>query len=138
MAESIAHAPEAESARADRRTLTAARSRFGLDEIYAVAFRCDQCQTVVRFPRIQWAGFPESCPNCGTEWMREPISQSQWPEDKSAYIFRMIRAFREALQALVGMERSSVFTLLLEMNERPSHDKAGRSDATREGDPPRG
>lgn len=129
-------ARESESPRADRDQPTT-RSRFGLDEIQSIDFRCDLCQTVVRFPRIQWAGLPESCPNCGTEWMREPASQGLWPEDQSAYVFRTMRAFREALQALVGLGGSSVFTLQLEMNEQPNHGKLDRSNAERNNGSPR-
>lgn len=96
------------------------RSSFGLEQIRTVAFHCGRCRTVVRFPRIRWANFPECCPNCGARWMTRPTGQSTWSEDTSTYVFRVVRAFREALQALAGMERTAVFTLALETGEYPN------------------
>lgn len=118
--------PEEESSEV-RKTAGNGRASFGLDAIRTVAFRCGQCQTTVRFPRIRWANFPESCPNCGAEWMREPSPQNPWPEDKPTYVFRVLLAFREALQALAGMERSNLFSLLLEMDDTPNPGKIGHA-----------
>ena len=116
-------APEAKPAPSGN-TQESSRSTFGLEEIQTIAFRCGVCRTVVRFPRIRWASSPECCPNCGARWMSQPSQQDAWPEDTSTYVFRVIRAFREALQALAGMERTAVFTLALEMDECPDHAKA--------------
>lgn len=102
----------------------ASRSSFGLEEIRTIAFRCGQCRTVVRFPRIRWTSFPESCPNCRTRWMTPPTVQSSWQEDTSTYVFRVMLAFREALQALVSIEGTAVFRLALEMGEYPNDGNA--------------
>jgi hypothetical protein len=96
------------------------RSSFGLEDIRAVAFRCGMCRTVVRLPRIRWASSPESCPNCGTHWMRQPSDQNSSPEDNANYVFRIVLAFRESLQALAAVEQTAMFTLLLETGESPN------------------
>ena len=51
--------------------------------------------------------------------MRQPSAQDPSPEDHSTYVFRIILAFREALQALAAMERTATFTLQLETGEFP-------------------
>jgi len=117
-------APEAEPVPTGN-TQESSRPTFGIEEIHTIAFRCGVCRTEVRFPRIRWASSPECCPNCGARWMSQPSQQEGWTEDVSTYVFRVILAFREALQALAGMERTAVFTLALEMNECPDHAKAG-------------
>ncbi len=107
-------------------------SSFGLEEILAIAFRCGLCRTVVRLPRIRWASSPESCPNCGAHWMRQPSDQNSSPEDNAAYVFRIVLAFREALQALAAMEQTAMFTLLLETGESPNPGKARPAEGVRE------
>jgi hypothetical protein len=109
------------------------RSSFGLEQIRTISFRCGRCRTVVRFPRIRWTSFPECCPNCRTQWMTQPTSQGSWQEDTSTYLFRVVLAFREALQALAGMERTAVFTLALETSEYPNDGHAAPTPNGRNG-----
>ena len=104
----------------DAEVLGSRWSSFGLEEIRTITFRCHRCRTVVRFPRIRWTSFPESCPNCRTQWMTPPTAQGSWQEDTSTYVFRVVLAFREALQALVSMESTVVFRLALEMGDYPN------------------
>lgn len=102
---------------------------FELEEIRTISFRCEQCQTVVRFPRIRWARSPESCPNCGARWMRRPSAGNLLPEDRATYVFQMIFAFREALQALAGMGRGALFTLILEADGSRNHEDSSSTQA---------
>ncbi len=100
-----------------------ARLSFSLKQIRSVALRCDHCRTVIRFPRIRWTGSPESCPNCGTSWTRPPSCQDPLSEDVATYAFRVLHAFREALQTLSGMNSGAVFTVSLETGRRGSKEK---------------
>lgn len=111
-----------------------ARTSFDVEEIHTIAVRCTTCQTVVRFPRIQWVNAPECCPNCGARWMRQPAPENQLPQDRPAYVFQTILAFREALQALAAVESSAVFTITLEMDESRYCTKANPATAKRKGD----
>lgn len=88
-----------------------------LEEIRAVFFRCNECRTAVSFPRIRWANLPERCPNCGAAWMKEPTSELVFPEDNSIRAFKAVRAFRDALQALVSVSRTIAFTIGLETTQ---------------------
>lgn len=106
-----------------RQPAKSGRRSFSLSEVRSVALRCDHCQTVVRFPRVRWARSPESCPNCGAPWTRQPSSQDPLSEDASTHAFRVLLAFREALHALAGMNSSAVFTIALETAGRGSEQK---------------
>jgi hypothetical protein len=90
---------------------------FDLDEIRSVFFRCNGCRTAVSFPRIRWANLPERCPNCGASWMQEPSSEFGAPEDNSMKAFAAVKAFRDALQALISVSRTAGFTVGLETVE---------------------
>lgn len=92
-----------------------------LAEIRAVDFCCSECQTVVSLPRIRWVNSPENCPNCGARWMRKPSPDNLSPEDDSAYVYRVVSSFREALQRLISVKQSVAFHLLLEIDETPNH-----------------
>ena len=88
-----------------------------LEEIRAVFFRCNECRTAVSFPRIRWANLPENCPNCGAAWMKEPTSELAVPEDSTTRAFKAVRAFRDALQALISASRTIAFTIGFETGE---------------------
>jgi hypothetical protein len=90
---------------------------FDLDEIRAVFFRCNECRTAVSFPRIRWANLPERCPNCGAAWMKEPTSELGFAEDSVTRAFKAVRAFRDALQALISEARTIAFTIGFETGE---------------------
>jgi predicted RNA-binding Zn-ribbon protein involved in translation (DUF1610 family) len=90
-----------------------------ITEIRAVAFRCGECQTIVSLPRIRWVNSPEKCPNCGSQWMHKPSTDSLLPEDESTYLYRIVSSFREALQRLITVKRDAAFHLLLEFDESP-------------------
>lgn len=90
---------------------------FDLEHITAVTFRCGECGTLLSFPRIRWANFPENCPNCGAKWMSRPCPDSLLVEDSATTIFRAIRSFREALQALVGLGNTAGFVVGLEIEK---------------------
>jgi hypothetical protein len=90
---------------------------FDLEEIRAVFFRCNACNTAVNFPRIRWANLPERCPNCGAPWMKEPTSEFNFPEENLTRAFKAVRAFRDALQALISVSRSIAFTIGFETGE---------------------
>lgn len=104
---------------------------FNLGNIQAVVLRCTGCRTAVSFPRIRWANFPESCPNCGAGWMRKPAVDGTLAEDVSVGAFRAIRTFREALQALIGMGHAAGFIVGLELSDVP--DKAETSEPASKG-----
>lgn len=84
---------------------------FDLEEIQAVFFRCNECRTAVSFPRIRWVNLPEHCPNCGAAWMKEPMSEFAAPEESAILAFKAVRAFRDALQALISASRTIAFTI---------------------------
>lgn len=88
-----------------------------VEEIQAVFFRCNACRTAVSFPRIRWANLPERCPNCGTAWMKEPTSEFGFPEEGAARAFKTVKAFRDALQALVSVSHTIAFTIGFETAE---------------------
>ena len=88
-----------------------------LEEILAVLLRCGECRTEVSFPRIRWANLPERCPNCGAVWMQAPASDLNTPETGAMRAFKAVNAFREALQALIGLSRTTGFTIGLETKE---------------------
>jgi len=90
---------------------------FDLDEIRAVFFRCNECRTAVSFPRIRWANLPENCPNCGAAWMKEPTSEFSTPEEGAARAFKAVKAFRDALQALISVSRTIAFTIGFETGQ---------------------
>ena len=92
--------------------------KFDLDEIRTVFFRCNECRTAVSFPRIRWVRLPEGCPNCGASWMREPPSGLAFSEDTVIRAFQAANSFRDALQALMGLTRSTRFTIGMEAHER--------------------
>jgi hypothetical protein len=94
-----------------------AEMTFELEEIRAVLLRCSECRTEVSFPRIRWANLPESCPNCGAVWMQAPLSGLNVSETNATRAFRAVQAFREALQALIGLSRAAGFTVGLETKE---------------------
>lgn len=104
-----------------------------LSQIRAVAFCCDECQTVVTLPRIRWANSPEKCPNCGARWMSKPSPDSSLPEDDPTYVYRLVSAFREALQRLIGVKQTAVFHLLLEIGESSTPGECGPTVNTRKG-----
>jgi hypothetical protein len=91
---------------------------FELDEIRAVFFRCNECRTAVSFPRIRWARLPERCPNCGANWMREPSTELTFSEEATIRAYQAANAFRDALQTLVAVGRTSRFTIGLEIEEQ--------------------
>jgi hypothetical protein len=88
-----------------------------LEEIRAVFFRCNECRTAVSFPRIRWANLPENCPNCGAAWMKEPTSEFAVSEESAMLAFKAVRAFRDALQALISASRTIAFTIGFETGE---------------------
>ena len=90
---------------------------FELDEIRAVLLRCSECRTEVSFPRIRWANLPERCPNCGAVWMQAPLSELNVSETDATRAFKAVKAFREALQALIGLSRATGFTIGLETKD---------------------
>lgn len=90
---------------------------FDLEEIRSVFFRCNECRTAVSFPRIRWANLPERCPNCGVSWMQEPPSEFRGQEDNTMRAFTAVKAFRDALQALISVSRAAGFTIGLETVE---------------------
>lgn len=90
---------------------------FDLGEIKAVTFRCGGCRTLLSFPRIRWANLPENCPNCGAKWMTRPCPDSLLVEDAATTVFRAIRSFREALQALIGLGNTAGFVVGLEIEK---------------------
>lgn len=90
---------------------------FDLDEIRAVSFRCNTCKTAVSFPRIRWANLPERCPNCGAPWMKEPTSEFNFPEENLTRAFKAVKAFRDAMQALISVSRTIAFTIGFETGE---------------------
>lgn len=90
---------------------------FDLDEIRSVFFRCNECKTAVSFPRIRWANLPERCPNCGVSWMQEPSPEFGIPENNKTRAFAAVKAFRDALQALISVSRTAGFTIGLETVE---------------------
>jgi hypothetical protein len=99
------------------------RSVSDLSDIRAVAFCCDACQTVVSLPRIRWANSPEECPNCGARWMRKPSPDGSFPEDEPTYVYRVVSAFRDALQKLIGVRQNGVFHFLIEIGESTNQAK---------------
>jgi hypothetical protein len=99
---------------------------FDLDEIRSVFFRCNECRTAVSFPRIRWASLPERCPNCGVTWMHEPTSEFGIPEDTATQAFKAVKAFRDALQALISVSRAAGFRIGLQTTES---EEAGESEA---------
>lgn len=103
---------------------------FDLDEIRAVSFCCNECRTAVSFPRIRWANLPECCPNCGAAWMEEPAPEFGTPENNATQAFKAVKAFRDALQALISVSRTAGFTIGLETIE-PA--EAGDSEAKKTG-----
>ncbi len=94
-----------------------AEMTFELDEIRAVLLRCSECRTEVSFPRIRWANLPERCPNCGAVWMQAPLSELNASENEATRAFKAVKAFREALQALIGLSRATGFTIGLETKD---------------------
>ena len=94
-----------------------AEMTFELEEIRAVLLRCSECRTEVSFPRIRWANLPERCPNCGAVWMQAPPSGLNASETDATRAFKAVQAFREALQALIGLSRATGFTIGLETKE---------------------
>lgn len=90
---------------------------FDLEEIRAVFFRCKECRTAVSFPRIRWANLPERCPNCGAAWMKEPASEFGFAEENETRAFKAVRAFRDAMQALISVSRTIAFTVGFETGE---------------------
>lgn len=94
-----------------------AQMTFELEEIRAVLLRCSECRTEVSFPRIRWANLLERCPNCGAVWMQAPVSGLNASETNATRAFKAVQAFREALQALIGLSRATGFTIGLETKE---------------------
>lgn len=101
-----------------------------LEEIRAVFFRCNECHTAVSFPRIRWVNLPEHCPNCGAAWMKEPTSELISPEDSAVLAFKAVRAFRDALQALISASRTIAFTIGFETEKSG---EAGEDEAKQAG-----
>jgi hypothetical protein len=107
---------------------------FELDEIRAVFFRCKECRTAVSFPRIRWTNLPQRCPNCGSAWMKEPTSEFGLPEEDMTRAFKAVRAFRDAMQALISVSRTIAFTIGFETEEseeaeEPAAKRAGLSSS---------
>lgn len=104
-----------------------------LADIRAVAFCCDACQTVVSLPRIRWANSPEQCPNCGARWMSKPSADPSFPEDDPTYVYRVVSAFRESLQKLIGVRQTAVFHFLIEIGESTNQAKRNPTETRRKG-----
>lgn len=90
---------------------------FNLDEIRSVLFFCNECRTTVKFPRIRWANLPERCPNCGVAWLRKPTTDLEIVEDHVVMAFKAVKAFRDALQALISVSRTAGFRIGVETTE---------------------
>jgi hypothetical protein len=105
---------------------------FDLEHIQAVIFRCGECRTVLTFPRLRWANFPDNCPNCGARWMNRPRPDNLLNEDPATSAFRAIRSFREALQALIGLGKTVGFAIGLEIDKtiRDSNSEPAESGLT--------
>lgn len=107
------------------RMVTGGRLVSDLTQIRAVAFCCSECQTVVSLPRIRWANSPEKCPNCGARWMSKPSSDGSLPEDDPTYVYRVVTAFRDALQKLIRVKQTAVFHFFLEIGESSNQTSPG-------------
>jgi DNA-directed RNA polymerase subunit RPC12/RpoP len=104
-----------------------------LTQIRAVAFCCSECHTVVSLPRIRWANSPETCPNCGARWMSKPSPDGSLPDDDPTYVYRVVSAFRDALQRLIGVKQTAVFDFFLEIGESSNQTRPGSAETRRKG-----
>ncbi len=61
--------------------------------------------------------------------MKEPTSEFGFPEENVARAFKAVKAFRDALQALISVSRTIAFTIGFETGESGEAEEAAAKQA---------